>query len=81
MSGDHFRDLPLETPAKYTNANRETASSKFIHSGKRTPNIEMMQTAKSNIFAPFDEDIRFSTVLSKYKGKSDNHFPVELINP
>jgi len=47
-----------------------------------------MQTAKSNVFhgfSPqgFDEDMKFSSVLSKYKRSSDedNHFPVELINP
>lgn len=43
----------------------------------------MMQTAKSNIFAPFpgfEDEARLSAVLSKFKGK-DSHFPVELINP
>lgn len=41
----------------------------------------MMQTAKSNLFAPFEDDLRFSAILPKYKTGRDSHFPVELINP
>ena len=47
----------------------------------------MMQTAKSTLFAPFpngfEDDIKLSAILSKYKrGRDeDSNFPVELINP
>jgi hypothetical protein len=50
-------------------------------------NLDMIQTAKSNVFNPyrsphFDEDVRLSTMLSKFKRNKDedNQFPVELIN-
>jgi ATP adenylyltransferase/5',5'''-P-1,P-4-tetraphosphate phosphorylase II len=78
--------LPLETAIKSKGTIHETPS-KFVHSGKKLTNLESMPTTKSNLFTPFtngfDDDIRFSAVLSKYKrGKDeDNHFPVELINP
>lgn len=47
----------------------------------------MINTAKSNVFnvyrSPnFDEDVRLSTMLSKFKRTKDedNQFPVQLIN-
>lgn len=52
---------------------------------KAFKNIEMMQTAKSNLFTPFngnfEEGQRFSSVLAKYQNNEDNNFPLELINP
>ena len=50
---EHFKELPLETATKTqrNSRNRETSSSpKFIHSKKRTPNLQLMQTAKSRLF-------------------------------
>lgn len=80
-------DLPLRTAVKKGREEREYNSNKFIHSGKRSPNLEMMQTAKSTMFAPFangfEDDIKLSAILTKYKrGRDeDSNFPVELINP
>lgn len=47
-SGESSKELPLETAAKSSRG----GSAQFGLSNKRT-NLEMMQTAKSNIFAPF----------------------------
>jgi hypothetical protein len=76
--GEHSKELPLQTAHKTPRGE----GNHFALSGKRT-NLEMMQTAKSNIFAPFagfEDEARLSAVLSKFKGR-DSHFPVELINP
>ena len=50
---EQFKELPLETARKTerNSRNREVSSSlKFIHSKKRTPNLQLMQTAKSRLF-------------------------------
>lgn len=50
-------------------------------------NLDMMQTAKSNLFNPFatgglEDGQRFSSVLAGYQSNDDDHnFPIELINP
>lgn len=73
----------MQTPEK-TATSKSQEKWKIKGQSKVTKNLDFMATAKSNVFPPFasqnnfEEQLKFSSILAKYKYKKDddNNFPV-----
>ena len=75
----------LPSPKMFTRSGlKPTASEMFSPVKRGGTSIDLMQTAKSNMFTPFAEvpklgEMKISSILTKRQTNDDFNFPVELI--